>query len=71
MFKIEVLHSKSLKNLYTIDKLNASNSIIDVKKAIESRSKIRKIITHIESIIFYYMINYSRFQVLYRPTNAT
>lgn len=35
---IEIVHSKSLKSLYSIDKLTASNTIGDVKKQIESQN---------------------------------
>lgn len=36
--KIEVVHAKSLKTLYTFENLTASNTVLDVKKAIESQN---------------------------------
>ena len=36
---IEILHSKSLKEILSVE-LNSSSTIADVKKAIESKSKL-------------------------------
>lgn len=42
--KVEIFHSKSLKSLYKFDTITGSNSIIDVKKAIESQSNLKYIL---------------------------